>query len=186
MSRRKQLKIASVVVCLFALLGCSRSDSVKAAGDDGAPSATPAAQDFMMKTAQADLSEIDMARLALKKSDDTDVRDYASMIQSDHTAALEDLSDLMKDRNVPEPKTTTADAIQDLNRMNELTGPEFDREFINMMVADHEKAIEMFHEQVGISLDPDIRKYAEDQIPKLEMHLEKAQRLQSRLFRASR
>lgn len=139
-----------------------------------------------MKTAQADLSDIDIARLAIKKSENPDVRDYANMIQKDHTTALEDLSDLMKDKNVPEPKTASADARQDLSRMSALSGAEFDREFSNVMVADHQKAVEMFRDQIRIVQDPDLKKYIEDRLPQLEMHLEKAQRLQSKLFRTSR
>jgi putative membrane protein len=53
---------------------------------------------------------------------------------------------------------------------------------MNMMVADHQKAVEMFRDQINIAQDTDVKKYAEDLLPRLEMHLEKAQRLQSKLF----
>ncbi|HEY2379538.1 MAG TPA: DUF4142 domain-containing protein [Terriglobia bacterium] len=186
MKRNRHLTLWScVLAAVFALTGCSHS-SVEAARSNRPPAVSPAGQDFMMKTAQADLCDIAAARLALQKSETSDVRDYANMIQNDHTTALEDLSDLMKDKNVPEPETTSADALKDLNRMSGLSGAEFDREFINMMVADHQKAAEMFRDQIGIAQDADLKKYAEDRLPKLEMHLDKAQSLQSKLFRASR
>jgi putative membrane protein len=127
-----------------------------------------------------------MARLALQKSGNSDVRDFANMIQSDLTAALVDLSDLMKDKGVSQPKIASADARQDTARMAGLEGPEFDREFINMMVADQQKAVQMFRSQIGIAMDADVKQFAENLLPKLEMHLEKAQRLQSKLFRATR
>lgn len=185
MGKNRQLIIvASLSLCFFIVTACSRGNSVEAAHDNR-PSVSPAGQDFMMKAAEADLSGIDAAKLALQQSANDDVRNFARMIQSDHTNALDDLSDLMKDKNVSEPTSASADARQDLNRMSELTGSEFDREFVNMMVADHEKAIDMFRDQIGIAQDPDIKKYAGDQLPKLQMHLEKAQRLQSQLFRRS-
>jgi len=179
----RHLTLASCILLLiFALQGCSRDRNVEAARENRPPSASPAAQDFMMKTAETDLSEIEMARLALQKSSNADIRDYANMIQSDHTTALEDLSDLMKDKGVSRPQVASADARQDISRMSDLSGPEFDREFINMMVADHQKATDRFHDQIAIAQGPDVKKYAEDLLPKLEMHLEKAQRLQSKLF----
>jgi putative membrane protein len=135
-----------------------------------------------MKAAEGDLSAIEMARLALQKSNNKDVRDYANMIQSDHTSALEDLTDLMKDKNVSQPRSVPPDVKKDIDIMNGLSGPEFDREFINRMVEDHKKTIEMFQERAAVVQDRDVRKYAEDLLPKLEMHLEKAQRLQSKLF----
>ena len=137
----------------------------------------------MRKTVEMDLSDIDMARLALQKSPNPDVRDFANMILRDQTSALEDLSDLMRAKGVSQPRIASPDARQDADRMAALTGPEFDREFINMMVADHQKAVDMFRDQIGIAMDADVKKYSEDLLPILEMHLEKAQRLQSKLFR---
>ena len=180
--------IGGILLAVPGLAGCNRDRVVEAATQEAAQenrplSATPAEQDFMRKTAETNLSDIDMARLALQKSHNSDVRDFANMIQSDITAALEDLSNLMKDKGVSQPNTASADARQDAGRMAGLMGPEFDREFINMMVADQQKAVQMFRSQIGIAMDADVKQFAENLLPKLEMHLEKAQRLQSKLFR---
>jgi putative membrane protein len=178
--------MGGILLAVVGLAGCSDRgvEAAQEVAQENRPlSATPAEQDFMRKTAAMNLSDIDMARLALQKSHNPDVRDFANMIQSDLTAALEDLSDLMKDKGVSQPKTASADARQDADRMAALMGPEFDREFINMMVADRQKAVEMFRDQIGIAMDADLKRHAEDLLPKLEMHLEKAQRLQSKLFR---
>ena len=106
------------------------------------------------------------------------------MIKSDHTSALEDLTDLMKDKNVAQPKTIDARTQQDIDRMNNLTGGEFDREFINMMVTDHRKAIELFRDQQSSAQNRDVKKYVDKVLPNLEVHLDTAQRLQTKLFSA--
>jgi putative membrane protein len=167
---------------VFVLAGCSRDRGAEAAREDRSQSISPAEQDFMTNAAQANLAEIEMARMTLQKSDDIDIREYAKTVQSDHMNALSELSDMMMDRNLPPPPSPAADAAQDIARANLLTGPEFDREFINMMVADHEKAIEMFRQAATTAQNTDLRGHIEDVLPKLEMHLEKAQRLQSKLF----
>jgi len=180
---KRELKVlAAVVLAAVSIAACSRERSVEAARDDRTPIVSPAAQDFMMKAAEGDLSEIEMARLALQRSDNKDVRDYANMIQSDHGSALEDLTDLMKDKNVSQPKTVPADVQKDIDVMNGLSGPEFDREFINQTVEEHEKEIGMYQDRAAIVQDTDVKNYAEDLLPKLQMHLEKAQGLQSKLF----
>jgi putative membrane protein len=172
-----------VLAALLSLNACSRNRTVEAArGDRQQPAATPAEQEFMIKTAEANLSEIDMARIAMQKTQNDDVKDFANMIQSDHTSALEDLTDLMQDKGMSPPNVLSPDAKADIEKMTALSGPEMDREFVNSMVADHQKAIEMFRDQVNIAQSPDVRKYADDLLPKLEMHLEKAQKLQSKLF----
>jgi predicted outer membrane protein len=55
-----------------------------------------------------------------------------------------------------------------------------------MMVADHQRAIEMFRDQLEIAQNPDLKKFLESSLPVLELHLEKALRLQSKLFSPSR
>jgi hypothetical protein len=40
----------------------------------------------------------------------------------------------------------------------------------------------MFRDQQSTAQCPDVKKYVEDTLPRLEMHLDKAQRLQTKLF----
>jgi putative membrane protein len=165
------------------LTACNRSRSVEAAREDRLqPDATPAEQDFMIKAAQANLAEVDLARIVMQKTQNSDVKDFANMIQSDHTDAYEDLTDLMRNKGMSPPDVLSPDAKSDIEKIGALLGPELDREFVNTMVADHQKALEMFRDQVNIAKSPEVRKYAERLIPTLEMHLEKAQKLQSKLF----
>jgi putative membrane protein len=171
--------LAAALLAAVTMTACSRERSVEAARQRAA---TPAEQDFMMRATEGHLAEIDMANIALQRSGNNDVRDYANMIQSDHKRALDDLTDLMKDRNVSQPGSVPADVKKDIDVMNGLSGPEMDREFINQMVAEHEKEIGMYQDRAAIVQDMDVKKYAEDFLPKLELHLEKAQRLQSKLF----
>jgi putative membrane protein len=177
------------VVCLifmfvaaFGLTACNRENGVEAAPEDRTTSLSQSERDFMMEAAQADLAEIDMAQVALQNSGTGDVKDFANMIKSDHTSALEDLTELMKDTNVPQPKSIPVELQQDISRMRGLTGGEFDREFVNMIVSEHQKVIEMFRDQQSTAQNQDVKKYVEDTLPKLEMHLEKAQRLQTKVF----
>jgi putative membrane protein len=180
-----QLFVWCLVLTLAATLSaCNRERGVQAAGEDRPASVSHGEQDFMITATQGNLAELESARIALQKSGDSDVKDYAKMIKSEHTKALEDLTDLMHDKNVRQTKAIAADTQQDINRMNNLTGGEFDREFINMMVTDHQKAIELFRDQQSSAQDRDVKKYVDDTLPKLEMHLDKAQQLQTKLFSA--
>src|SRR5207253_4925052 len=102
-TRQKLMIYLIVVMAGLGVTACNRDRTVEAARENRQPTATPAEQDFMMKAAQANMSEIDIARFAMQKSQNTDVKDYANMIQSDHSSALEDLTDLMKDKGVSLP-----------------------------------------------------------------------------------
>ena len=182
----RQVLYFLLVVAALSVAACNRGDNVEAAREKRQPTVTPAEQEFLMKAADANLSNIDVARLAMHKSQNSDVKDFANMIQSDDASALEDLTDLMNDKGVSLPNTLSPETKTEIETMTALSGAELDREFANMMVAQHEKEIGMYHDQLEIAQTPDVRKYAEDLLPRLEMHLEKSQRLQSKLFGESR
>jgi putative membrane protein len=184
---RRVLRLTNVgLIVLAATLGmnaCNRNHSVQAAREDRQQlAATPAEQEFMIKAALSNLSEIDMAQIAMQKTQNSDVKDFANMIVSDHTSALEDLSDLMQNNGMSPSNVLSPEAKADIEKLTALSGNEMNREFVNNMVADHQKVIGMFRDLVNIAQNPDVRKYAEGLLPKLEMHLEKAQKLQSKLF----
>jgi putative membrane protein len=181
---------SAIIPLLFALLGtlnaCTGKGSVEAGRGDRPSSVSPADDNFMTKTEESDIAGMAMARIALSTSRNSDVRDFANMIQADGTMSLEDLTGLMKDKNVSQAVRIAADLRQDIDRMSWLTGAEFDREFINMMVAQIQRNIEQFRDESAAAIDTDVKKYVENQLPQREMHLDKARLLQSRLFNSSR
>jgi putative membrane protein len=164
------------------LYGCKGDDAVQAAGENPDGANLPPEKDFMVKAAQAHLAEIGMARLARLRSKDGGVKRYAAAVLKDHTAALENLNKLMAEKDVPEPKMISAQSGQDMARAWQLSGPEFDREFANMMVSDHQKALELFRNTSYAAHDTDIQDYVDELIPKLDKHLMNAQEMQSKLF----
>jgi putative membrane protein len=68
-----------------------------------------------------------------------------------------------------------------LDKLSKVSGPQFDNEFIRMMVDDHQKAVAKFKEEETAAQNEDVRKYAKDVEPVLEKHLQKAQELQNKL-----
>ena len=170
------------VLTLIGMNGCNRGTSVQAAMNDQTPAVSEVERDFMTKATQLNLAEILMARLAVIKSSNNDVRDLARMVQSEHSGILEDLTDLMKAENVSRLDTLPDQTQQDIARMSTLSGAEFDREFTNTLVTDHQRIIEMFRDQSTTAQHPDVKAYAEATLPVLELHLQNAQRIQSSLF----
>jgi putative membrane protein len=181
---KRQLLVVCLLLLVTTLTACNRGRGVQAAREDRPEAVSQSERNFTMKAAQANLAEIEAARIALDKSDNNDVKAYANMIKNDHTSALEDLADLMKDKNVQQPRSIASDTQQDISRMSNLSGGEFDREFVNMMVSDHQKAIELFLDQQSSAQNPDVKNYVDEVLPKLDMHLDQAQRLQTKLFSA--
>jgi putative membrane protein len=156
-----------VALAMFSLPACSRESRVEAAREGelrrtavDQPGVSAAEQEFMMQVTEANVAEIMFARQAMQKSRNPRVKDFANMIESDHTKILQDLSVLMRQENLTQSLVPTTPATQEMDMMSNLTGAEFDREFANMMVDKHKKSIESFRNQERTAQDPDVRAYA--------------------------
>ncbi len=78
--------------------------------------------------------------------------------------------------------TTQSEAEEDVqeavNKLSKKTGAEFDRSYVDMMVKDHKDAVDLFEKEAGRTDDPQVSSFAQQTLPKLREHLEKAQTLQ--------
>lgn len=63
-------------------------------------------------------------------------------------------------------------------RLAKQNGQNFDREFLDMMVDDHESTIKTFEKKASDADDPDVRAFATQHLPTLREHLQQAQNLQ--------
>ena len=64
---------------------------------------------------------------------------------------------------------------EELSRLEQ--GGDFDKEFVRVMVAEHEKAVALFERAAGTLGDADLKAYAEKTLPTLRHHLEMARSL---------
>jgi putative membrane protein len=172
-----------LIVVALSVNACNRGENSVDAADEAL---TTDERDFVEQAQEIHAAEIKMGRMALEKSQNGDVRDYADIIVDDHEEGLEQLVDVMKERRIPQARSLVPETQKDIERMAALSGIEFDREFINMMVADHKKAYALFKQKsAGLSRGR-LQEYATDLLPTLEKHLTKAQELQSKLFNGAR
>ena len=108
---------------------------------------------FLTKAMEANAAEVKIAELAQSKSQDQRVKDFASMIEKDHTMALDKVQMLMEQRlNAKVSRATVDWHTMQLNtmhqktfdRLSKLSGADFDREFLKTMVMEHQAAIRDF------------------------------------------
>jgi putative membrane protein len=68
-----------------------------------------------------------------------------------------------------------------MNKLSGLSGADFDREYVNMMVKDHEKDVKEFEKASTKAKDPDVRAWAAKTLPTLRDHLQQVRDIQSRM-----
>jgi predicted outer membrane protein len=125
-----------------------------------------AASSFLKKAMQDSEAEIELGHLAQTKAQNQQVKDFANMMVTDHTQALNRLHDAMgtstsstynKSKQSADTTRSTGsiqlskDAQQLKNRLSKLSGPAFDLEYMNIMVQEHRKDVREFEMEAGLA-----------------------------------
>ena len=137
--------------------------------------------EFLVDVAEINQEEINLGKLAQEKGSMTDVKELGRMMEMAHTKAMTDLSALAMQKSISLPETKTEDVNEAYKKMTEKkSGKEFDKEYCDMMVDGHKKAIEKFEKASTNSVDSDIKMMATNMLPDLRKHLEMAEMCQKK------
>jgi len=185
---RKMKNIANIgmsglkAVLVFALIASAPSfnfaqSSLEASNTPGKEvyirnSYTARDAEFLSRAAEINLEEISLGQLAQKKSMMADVKNLGKMMQEAHTKSMKDLTVLAKTKMITIPKEETYNSQNAYRDLNSKSEAEFDKAYCDAMVTGHKHAITMFEKASKESDDADIKKWAEETLPVLRMHLE--------------
>jgi putative membrane protein len=138
--------------------------------------AAPEPSVFVKKAAQDGMTEVEAGKVALSKSRDESVRNFAQRMVDDHGKANAELSSIAKAKGIDVPKELDAEHQAMVDALSAKSGAEFDREYSNHMNMDHSKAIALF-EAGSKSADADLAGFAKKTLPTLKQHKQLAEKL---------
>ena len=137
--------------------------------------------EFAVKAATGGMMEVELGKVATAKAQTQEVKDFAQAMITEHSKANEELQTAAAAKNIALPATMTDEQQNDLNRLSEKEGYNFDEEYIDFMVKDHKKDIELFKDQANKGGDADLKAWAQGKVSVLEHHLMMAEQLQEQL-----
>jgi putative membrane protein len=158
-------------ILFLALAGVSGAALAAEAG-----SAAPAPEVFVKSAAQDGMTEVELGKVALDKSQDPAVRNFAQRMVTDHTKANSELATIAAGKGIDAPKTLDAEHQAMVNTLKQKSGAEFDAEYSRHMNMDHNKAVALF-ESGSKSSDKDLAGFASKTLPTLKEHKKLAQKL---------
>ena len=153
------------------------------AENQSTPGADQASSEFLVKAADGGMAEVENGQLAQEKATNAKVKSFASMMVNDHTGANSQVKSLAAARNVQLPATVSDEHKQKKDELAKKSGAEFDRAYMDLMVSDHEKTIDLFEDASGDVKDSEVKTFADNTLPKLRMHLDSARAIRSSLDR---
>lgn len=131
--------------------------------------------------------DINQAQLALRKSANPQVKEFANQMISDHTTLEKSVSDLAKKLGATEQTSDTAkqlkqQAAEETKKLNTLKGNDFDREYVSHEVAYHQAVIDAVSKTlIPNAKNAELKSALEGAAPVLQGHLQHAQQLQQSL-----
>ncbi|SNB47120.1 DUF4142 domain-containing protein [Geobacter sp. DSM 9736] len=136
---------------------------------------------FVMEAASGGLMEVKGGELAQKKGQSQEVKDFGARMVTDHGKANEELKSLAQQKNITLPEKMARHHKSMIDKVSKLSGADFDKAYMRMMVKDHTKDVAAFKKAAQEAKDPDLKAWAGKTQPILEQHLEQAKGIASKL-----
>jgi len=164
--------------------------------DPGSTASQVAPDAFVRQALQSGEKEQSLAELAVSKSKNASVTEFARMIADDHRRVNEQLRLALQQGAGPDRKATDKSqpgsppavapgaaptGSPEHKKLEGLTGAAFDKAFTEIMVEGHTKSVALYEDAAQSLPAGAAKKLAEDTLPKIKQHLEQAKSLNGAL-----
>lgn len=136
---------------------------------------------FMTEAAKGGMAEVELGKVAVSKAQNAEVKQFAQQMVADHTKANNELKQVAEKKSVVLPADLDAMHKSMKDKLTNLSGAEFDKEYMRGQVEDHEKMVALFESQASGGTDAEAKALATKTLPNLKMHLDMARKIQAKL-----
>lgn len=178
-------KLKAFVLILTSVAMAALSTTANA--EDKTSTSAPTDAQIAMIVVVADTVDVDYGKLAVKKTTNQAVKEFAETMVRDHTAVNDKATALAKKLGVtPEASDTSksmkSDGKKELAKLKALTGAEFDKAYVNNEVSYHEAVISLLDKTlIPNTRNAELKSLLESGRPIFAAHLEHAKKLQASL-----
>ena len=131
---------------------------------------------FAQKAASGGMAEVELGKLAQQKAVREETKQFATRMVEDHGKANDELSRIASSNNVNLPQQMDKDTRKEMDKLQKLTGMDFDRAYMKHMVKDHKKDVKEFRHEASSKRENDVTAFAQRTLPTLQEHLAMAEK----------
>lgn len=124
---------------------------------------------FTLSAANGGMMEVEAANLALKKSKNKTVKDFAARMLKDHGMANDELKQIAVSKGLDLPTTLPEELAAHLKQMNTLEDRAFDVQYMRMMMDDHKRTVQLFTDGSRLA-DAQLKNFAAKTLPIIQEH----------------
>ena len=104
----------------------------------------PDVRTFVEEAASGGMMEVQLGQMAQEKGSSQEVKDFGQMMVQDHGKANQQLQSIAQNLQMQLPQAMLDKHQQHVTELQNLSGADFDREYMSMMVEDHQEDISKF------------------------------------------
>ena len=128
---------------------------------------------FVVDVIAANYGEVKLAKLAQQKSSNKEIQDVAKVLETDHTAVLNELKKLSTSKGITVPTEENGDSKDKLQELTNEKASAFDKEWCETLMDNHKNSISKFENASNDIADADLKNFVNTILPKLRTHHDK-------------
>jgi len=109
---------------------------------------------FLRKAAEGGIAEVKLGQLAAQKGSSEEVRAFGQKMVDDHTRMNLELAGVADSMGVMLPKSMNKEDQAEYDKLNALSGNDFDIEYLSFMVKNHHQDLHEFRIEAASPTDP--------------------------------
>ena len=130
-------------------------------------------QAFVAKAMEGAAAEVELGQLAEQKSQSNDVKQFAEKMVSEHQQMNDKwFKPIAQQIGASSPKGPSKKDKKMIEKMQGLSGEQFDTEYIQMMVKDHKQDLKDFQDEAQSAQDPSVKQVAQQGADVISKHLQ--------------
>jgi putative membrane protein len=132
---------------------------------------------FAKEAASGGMMEVSLGKVAAENSSNPAVQQFGQRMVTDHGKAGTELARIASRRGASLPVALTASQQKEIDRLVQVSGPEFDKIYVAMIVRDHKADEKEFQRASEKVKDPDLKSFAASTLAVVQEHLRMAEEL---------
>jgi putative membrane protein len=155
----------------------SGSTSSQATGGQSGQANVRADSRFIREVEADNMLEVQLGQLAQSKAQNSAVKQFAQQVVSDHQKQQNEWSSMASSNGQQIKAGMGKNHKAKLNKLKNLSGQNFDRAFMTMMVQDHKDYIDYFEKEGRSAHSTQVRQLVERDLPTLRSHFTQAKQI---------
>jgi putative membrane protein len=191
--------LATAAVAALSLAACNRQEAANNPANPGQSEPVNAAQDaigaavgqtsaatlgantkqgYVMNAAVGDMYEIAAGQMAQQRSKNNEVKSFAKMLVTDHTAASNQMKPLAQTAGETPPAEMDQRRKGMIDNLKAASDADFDKVFLAQQVTAHEESLTLHRGYADNGDEAGLKGHAAKVAPKIQAHLDQARKLQ--------